>query len=334
MIKNNLIIVDKYLNSTKKIFNHNKNNFRFVNGKKDILILLFFLYLLLYVSRVEIKRAPLMKLEEKFYFDKYEVFAYNRIKQKLIDNQCSEMWDNQREFLNGVVRKFKPRKILEIGVRHGGSSLVILNAINDFEYSKLYSIDLSSEEDVGNCVKNYFPNFMKNWILFKGNIATKFIEKIGFNIDLLLIDTAHFEPGEILDFLIVLPFLKQNAVVIFHDIANQITRSTNRNEWAPYIIFNGIRGVKFLPSGNKILTHDIGAIQLENNQTKYYHDYFRLLGGQWQYFPKENHINQIRKHFKKYYDKDCLFMFEETIRFNRNFVKLNPKELIYRYNSD
>ena len=39
------------------------------------------------------------------------------------------MWGNQREFLNGIVRKFKPKKILEIGVAEGGSSIVILNAI-------------------------------------------------------------------------------------------------------------------------------------------------------------------------------------------------------------
>ena len=117
------------------------------------------------------------------------------------------------------------------------------------------------------------------------------METIGRNIDIALIDTAHFEPGEILDFLMILPFLKEEAIVIFHDIANQITKSKTRNEWAPYIIFNAIRGEKYLPSGKDILKQDIGAIKLEKNQKKYYHDYFRLLGGQWQYFPKEIHIN-------------------------------------------
>ena len=113
-----------------------------------------------------------------------------------------------------------------------------------------------------------------------GDYASAFIEKIGNNIDMAYIDSAHFEPGEILDFLIVLPFLKKNAVVVFHDIANQMTKSKDRNEWASYIIFNAIRGKKFLPSGNNILIHDIGAIILDDNQEKYYYDYFRLLGGQ------------------------------------------------------
>ena len=148
------------------------------------------------------------------------------------------------------------------------------------------------------------------------------------------IDTAHYEPGEILDFLIILPFLREKAVVIFHDIANQITKSKNRREWAPYIIFNAIRGHNFFPSGNFLIKNDIGAKQLEINQKNYYHDYFRLLGGQWQYFPKEKHIIQIRKFFKKYYDEDCLTMFEEASSFNKLFVKNNPAKLIYGFTSD
>ena len=101
--------------------------------------------------------------------------------------------------------------------------------------SMLYSIDISSEEGIGECVKKFFPHLIKKWTLFKGNIATEFIEKIGKNIDMVFIDTAHYEPGEILDFLIILPFLKEKAIVILHDIANQITSSKTRNEWAPYI---------------------------------------------------------------------------------------------------
>ena len=46
-----------------------------------------------------------------------------------------------------------------------------------------------------------FPEFIKKWNLFKGNIATEFMKSIGDNIDMVLIDTAHFEPGEIMDFL-------------------------------------------------------------------------------------------------------------------------------------
>jgi hypothetical protein len=39
----------------------------------------------------------------------------------------------------------------------------------------------------------------------------------------------------ILDFIITLSFLKEGAIVGFHDIANQMTINMGRNEWAPYI---------------------------------------------------------------------------------------------------
>ena len=261
------------------------------------------------------------------------MFKYNEIKQKLLERPCSQMASNEREFINGIIRNFKPHKILEVGVNLGGSSIIMLNAIQDIKGSKLYSIDLNDKDYVGECVYKYFPQFTKNWELFKGNIATEFMDKIGNDIDMAFFDTAHLEPGEILDFLIVLPFLKDEAIVIFHDIAKQIYE-TIRREWAPYIVFNGIRGQKYLPSGNYILKHNIGAIKLEKNQMLYYHDYFRLLGGQWQYFPKEIHINLCKKYFKKYYDKECIIIFEEATTFNRELVKKNPLFIFYKYTSD
>jgi predicted O-methyltransferase YrrM len=313
------------------------SNYSLYNIKKIISLIYIFLITLVIYLFFKKKNYINNRKEIKIYFDKYEVKIYNELKEKLQKTNCSQMWNNQREFLNGIIRKFRPKKILEIGVALGGSSIIILNAIKDIKNAYLYSIDLNNNIRIGHCVPKFFPEFLNKWSLYKGNIAAKFIESIGGNIDMVLIDSAHFEPGEIIDFLIVLPFLKEGAIVCFHDIGNQITKAgykNSRKEWAPYLIYNIIRGKKYLPSGNQILTHDIGAIKLENNQYKYIHDYFRVLGGQWQYFPKEMHINLLRKLFNKYYDKDCLIMFEETVSFNRKFVRNNPMKNLYNYNSD
>ena len=244
------------------------------------------------------------------------------------------MWSNQKEFLNGVVRKFRPKKIVEIGVKYGGASCIILNAIQDIENAHLYSIDLSNDSQIGKCVMNLFPQFLNKWTLFKGDVAAKFMEQIGNDIDMVFIDSAHFEPGEILDFIITLPFLKERAIVGFHDIANQITSNSGRNEWAPYIIYNVIRGKSYLPSGDFLLKHDIGIKILDKNQKRYHLEYFRALGGQWQYFPKEKHIELITEYFKKYYDNNCSLIFKEAVEFNRNFVKKHPMKQLYGFNSD
>ena len=315
-----------------------KGNSRIEHYIKFIFASLLIIFLSLNLIFIYFQNRVDKVYEDSFYLDKYETNIYNNIKERLLNAKCSSMWDNQREFLNGVIRKFRPKKVLELGVSVGGSSIIILNALKDIRGSKLYSVDLNDKDFIGSCVPLYFKELTRNWKLFKGNTIAKFIKDIGNNIDLVFLDTVHLEPGEILQFLIVLPFLKEEAVIIFHDIANQITKSGppgTRREWASYIIFNILRGKKFLPSGNTFLLKDIGAVKLEKNQKRYVYDYFRALGGQWQYFPKEIYITITRDLFTAYYDKNCLQIFNEAVEFNRNFAEKNKiKNTFYKFNSD
>ena len=139
------------------------------------------------------------------------------------------MWENQREFLNGFnYKKNQTKEIFRIGVTFGGCSIILLNARKDLKNSNLYSIDWNFNQIIGCCVKNQFPNLLKKWTLFKGDIAAQFMDKIGKNIDLAMIDTSHFEPGKILDFIMIFPFLNEDAIVIFDDIDNQITYSKGK----------------------------------------------------------------------------------------------------------
>jgi predicted O-methyltransferase YrrM len=127
---------------------------------------------------VKIKEENLKHSENFINLDKYEINIYNRINNKNF-HRCSRMWGNQKEFLNGVVRKFKPKKLLEIGVAEGGSSIIIVNAIEDIKGSHLFSIDLSKSDMIGYCVKNIFKNLLNKWSLFTGNIPIKFMKQIG-----------------------------------------------------------------------------------------------------------------------------------------------------------
>ena len=73
--------------------------------------------------------------------------------------------DEQR-FLNGIIRKIYPKKIIEIGVSYGGTSTLILNAIKDIEGANLYSIELSKicskniQKSSGYIVQEKFPYFI------------------------------------------------------------------------------------------------------------------------------------------------------------------------------
>ena len=46
------------------------------------------------------------------------------------------------------------------------------------------------------------------------------IDEIGSDIDFLILDTLHIVPGEILDFLVCLPYLTKDAIVVLHDAIN------------------------------------------------------------------------------------------------------------------
>ena len=172
---------------------------------------------------------------------------------------------NEFYFINGLIRKYRPKKILEIGVCSGGMSAAILNAIFDIENAFLYSCDLeirnykNPEYEVGSIVKNNFPEFLNKWKLFIGNTTSAFIEEIGNNIDFIFIDTAHVLPGEVLNMIEIFPFLKKNAIIAFDDIEMQAKkRLFNQTNFYPCnnLLFSVLRGKKIMLFGlilNKLL---------------------------------------------------------------------------------
>ena len=149
------------------------------------------------------------------------------ILKKLPDaiKEISEMNEEERVFLTGLILKYKPQKVLEIGVAAGASSAVILNALEHVDNAEFYSVDYSEKYYRDNSKQTGFfalgikNNFKTPWRLHTGGVTAEFIEKIGLDIDFCLIDTMHVQPGEILDFLMVLPYLKSGAVIVLHDIA-------------------------------------------------------------------------------------------------------------------
>lgn len=319
-------LISSKKNNSKKRKIHPKINLLFFSKKDKLYVLIILLLLNLPFPKITHKN-------ENYYtditFSEKINNIYYKIKGKLDESKCSLMNEAHKIFVNGIIQKFKPKKILEVGVFFGGGSALILNSIQNIKNSHLYSIDASGDELMGHCVQKYFPELLDKWTFYKGQFASFIMESIGDNIDLAIFDTSHFEPGEILDFLMVYPFLKEKAVVIFHDIDHQIHEGYTRQNWAPYKIFSILKGKKYFPPGNQIFAKDIGAIRLERNQHKYIYDYFRALAGQWDYFLNDYTVNMTAKLIKKYYDNYCFQMFQEIIKFNRIFIKDHPKEDYY-----
>ena len=128
-----------------------------------------------------------------------------------------------------------------------------------------------------------------------------------------------------LDWLQVLPFLKEEAIVVFHDTFlmyfNKVVKE--KKHFSNIHLLTYIRGELILPSyGNSVFTRNIGALKLERNQKKYYKQYFLALGEQWDSMPREDNIESMRKFFAKYYGDKYVNIFNDAVNNNKKHLSL------------
>lgn len=312
------------INNLRNIFSFLKN-FNFL-GK--IIIFISFAFTI-YIHLIQFNKNNINNRERMINFD-YLNYERNIVTEKMKEKAAWQLSEKQVYFINGLIRKLKPKSCLEIGVANGGSSILILNALKDIKGSSLVSLDISEKSctdhrlKTGNRVKTYFPELAKKWSLYTGDLPNKFLDKLNKKFDFAFIDSAHESPGEILNLIEVLPFLNEKAIIVLHDIFWHFSRKKPRPP----------REVKFTPSniyllsalyGDKLLINNelenMGAVFLYKNQKKHYLDYFLLLNGFWEYMPTKSQIQNLRLFIKKYYNNDLfLRLFNNTVTFNQIYI--------------
>ena len=165
----------------------------------------------------------------------------------------AEMSITDQAFVGGLIKKFRPEKLVEVGVSAGGTTAIILNCLSMLELdTKMYSVDKSTNYYLDRAKKTGYlvdeckeiENVRKNHTLMTGKYFVEFIEEIGKEIDFLILDTAHSLPGEILDFLACFPFLKEGCIVVLHDII--LNHLDNRKEFATKLLFDTVVAEKYL----------------------------------------------------------------------------------------
>lgn len=283
-------------------------------------------------------------------YESYDAKIYESIAVQL--KGFVEMSKTEQLFLNGLIRKHKPKKILEVGVAKGGSSAIILNAIKDIEGAKLYSIDKATKcyskkgKKTGFIVKERFSQLANKWELYTGGIVCDFIEKVGKDIEFVFIDTVHVTPGEMLDLIQILPYLKKSAIIVLHDTALHLTDWGNwkgekqKLNFSNNLIFSYLKGKQIVPSSEEgRVFYNIGAVKLDPNQEKNYYGYFYPLSFHWEYLPQEADLQKIRSFIEKHYDIRLLKMYDEAVRVNKEFLEnrgINPgvKDMDRRYNEE
>ncbi len=257
----------------------------------------------------------------------------------------SLMTFDERLFLTALLLREKPKKILELGVAAGGSSVTILNAMQEFHDSQLHSVDIQeffwdgSGRRMGYLVDDY-PELKRNWDLYTGNLPCQVMERIGGGIDFCLLDTMHILPGEFLDFLSILPYLSDDCMVVFHDTElhvqndNDFFKTTN-------LLLNALPGEKFSPPlvgkaafngvidsfafnaevNYKHLFPNIGGVRLNRSSNDLAWSALSMLTMQWNTyydFIGEHEIDLLRRHFSRFYDQPFMALFNQIVTYQRH----------------
>ena len=241
----------------------------------------------------------------------------------------SEMTKSERDFVRKLILEYKPKKILEVGIAAGSTSAIILDTIKTMD-SHLYSVDLNTvhykfKNKKSGFVVDSFPELKSKWSLKTGKIVCNFLQEIGNDIDLCILDTVHSNPGEFLDFLQVLPYLKKDAIVIIHDI-NYHVHFSHPHSFTCGNLFSVISGQKILPETIEYeFFPNIGACKLSENSINNIFDVFNCLTLPWAYVIPQNQYQELINHFSKHYDQKLVDFFVHAFEYNNNLLK-NKKQ--------
>lgn len=258
--------------------------------------------------------------------------------KRVLSKEESEMSFVQQAMLCGLIKEYRPEKIVEVGVSAGGTTAVILNCISMLSLdTEVYSVDALEYYYRDSSKKSgYLAEECKLFlgrevchVMYRGGVLPQFLEDIGGNIDFLVLDTVHMMPGEMLDFLAVLPWLKDGAVVVLHDIFLNHYAPEEINSYATRVLLSSVTGEKIIGRGNDGFGDYIGlgVFRITSDTRKYIEDLFCAMMLTWQYMPDLEQIEVYRGWFSRIYANDLLEEFNTAIEINKN--TLSGKESYY-----
>ncbi len=261
--------------------------------------------------------------EEKLFYKPLEI-------QNKLTEKRAEMSEPQLAMLCGLMKEYKPKKIVEVGAAAGGTTAVILNCISVLGMdTEVYSIDAS--EDYYRDMKKktgYLAEecrqFLSHTVKYEflgGKYLPERLDEIGEEIDFLILDTVHTLPGELLDFLAALPYLKDGAIVVLHDtFLNQRPRSSNA--FATRVLLSAAVGEKIVGKGgdNSYNYIELGVFKITQDTAKYIENVFSALMVTWSYIPDSQMMELYGRFLSRYYQDNLMEEWNMAVEMNRKTI--------------
>ena len=230
-----------------------------------------------------------------------------------------EMSPADHGFLCGLIKDYSPKKVVEVGVAGGATTAVIMNCLSmtGNREAVTYSVDLNEEcyrrkgKRTGwqlEEVKDYLDNYQNHTFLL-GRMLPQIIQEIGSGIDMVILDTVHALPGEILDFLCIFPYLAENAIVVVHDITRNF--SEHRYSFATKILLDSVSGEKYFNLIKRL--PNIGAFRITEETMLNIENVFSALSITWGYSVDAEILMDYRKIYQSFYPEECLKLFDQIV---------------------
>ena len=154
----------------------------------------------------------------------------------------------------------------------------------------------------------------------RGKILPQVIDEIGGDIDFVILDTVHMLPGEVLDFIAVLPYLKAGSLVVMHDLSlhQYAPAKLFRNAFSNSALFSAVTAEKFLNFDERAFFRypNIGAFQVSEQTAENIDNVFLSIVLPWQYLPPENQVVAYRRLYRRFYPAELCEIFQEAIDMN------------------
>lgn len=219
--------------------------------------------------------------------------------------------------------------MVEVGIAAGATTAVIMNCLYDLEMEPektcFYSIDISTkyylqpEHEAGYIARKYDKDSCLHHEYMLGDVCAAFLDEIcadGEGIDFLILDTAHSLPGEILDFLVCLPYLNPGAVVVLHDVTLSLTLPVSgRCGLATGVLFSAVRGEKYFTpvlDGEDFMAN-IAAFRVDSETKQNIQDVFFALSLRWFDLLGKHTLALYRRVISQAYDRSLVELFDRIV---------------------
>jgi predicted O-methyltransferase YrrM len=148
------------------------------------------------------------------------------------------------DVLVGIVKKLKPKKIVEIGTFVGASTIIMALALKENGFGKLYTVD-QNDHQVMLKAKEYR---VEDYIEFTKGKSEDFVDAMTGQIDFVFYDGNAAESSYKYHFDVLWPKLRQGGVYAIHDYK---TRSKGHQAFlssisVPYRVEDTSKGITII----------------------------------------------------------------------------------------